>query len=236
MRCADGKRGNWIKILGHADDRQDANGTTVLSFVQAMDKARQLATGGEAADPHAGTRPVTLAEALADYRADLVSRRQAPENADYVRCHIPPTMLAKPVTMLTVRELRQWRDGLLGKMAPASVNRRANALKAALNHAAKLDTRIDNTSAWRYGLTIVPIGAGPEIGSNILSDDQRAALIAAAYQHSDDLGLLVELHDATGMRTSQIRLITVGNLHGGRDPILEVPSLAQGQEPHAARG
>ena len=140
VRCADGKRGNWIKILGHADDRQDANGTTVLSFVQAMDRARQLATGGEAADPHAGTRPVTLAEALTDYRADLVSRRQAPENADYVRCHIPQSMRARPVTMLTVRELRQWRDGLLGKMAPASVNRRSNALKAALNHAAKLDT------------------------------------------------------------------------------------------------
>jgi hypothetical protein len=41
---ADGKRGNWLKAFGDADDFEEANGSTVLNFWQAQDIAFQAIT------------------------------------------------------------------------------------------------------------------------------------------------------------------------------------------------
>src|SRR5437764_8730249 len=41
-RVADGKGANWTKALGSADDFDDADGTDVLDFWQAQEKARTL--------------------------------------------------------------------------------------------------------------------------------------------------------------------------------------------------
>src|SRR5207302_11488308 len=43
MRVADGKRGNWIRAIGTADDFEDTDHTTILDFWQAQEKARSLA-------------------------------------------------------------------------------------------------------------------------------------------------------------------------------------------------
>src|SRR5215470_8267484 len=45
VRVADGHGGNWQKGFAVADDHEDADGTHVLTFWQAQDKARTLARG-----------------------------------------------------------------------------------------------------------------------------------------------------------------------------------------------
>src|SRR5215831_19018544 len=42
-RVADGRGGNWTQALGVADDFQDADGSNVLDFWQAQDRARMVA-------------------------------------------------------------------------------------------------------------------------------------------------------------------------------------------------
>ena len=64
VRVADGKGGNWSKVVGIADDHEDADGDHVLTWWQAQDKARKLARG---TDAEAG-RPVTVKEAVDESR------------------------------------------------------------------------------------------------------------------------------------------------------------------------
>src|SRR6516225_641510 len=132
VRVADGKGGNWTKNLpGIPDDHEDANGESVLTFWQAQDKARALARGTVESG-----KPITVAEALTDYESDLKGRDCLTGNVSRVRHHLPPALAAKPVAMLTSRELQRWRDGLVA-MKPATVNRTTHILKAACNLAAR---------------------------------------------------------------------------------------------------
>ena len=119
VRAADGKGGNWIKGFAVADDHEEADGAKILDFWQAADKAKALARGQDADTG----RPATVAEALDDYAADLAVRGAGPTNATQPRYHLTPSLLSKPVSMLTVRELRSWRNGLAETMPASSVNR-----------------------------------------------------------------------------------------------------------------
>jgi integrase len=138
-------------------------------------------------------------------------------------------MLAKPVALLTARELKHLRDGLIAKGAkPASVNRDMKGLKAALNLAAAHDERIVNARAWRTGLAALPDAHTAR--NVILTDEQVLALIAAAYAESDAFGLLVESAAVTGARISQLARLEVADLQAERgDPRLMMPSSRKGK-------
>jgi integrase len=221
----------WIKAFGLADDYEAANGGTVLDFFQAQDKARVIARASDGG----GDRPVTVAEALDSYAAELQSRGGAALNVSRVRYHLPASLAAKTVALLTARDLRHWRDGLLKKgLAPASVVRTGRGLAAALALAAKDDHRISNAAAWRDGLARLP---DSEVARNtILSDDEVRALVATAYQISPEFGLWVELHAVTGSRTSQLERLTVGDLQGnGSGPRLLMPSSKKGRRKRIER-
>ena len=186
VKVADGHGGHWTKALGLADDFEDADGEHVLTWWRAQDKARALARGK---DSDSG-RPGTVAEALADYEKDLIARSASPANARRVRALLSPTMLAKLVALLTARELKHLRDGLVAKGAkPASVNRDMKGLKAALNLAAAHDERIANARAWRTGLAALPDAHTAR--NIILTDEQVLALIAAAKSAVIGTGLRV---------------------------------------------
>src|SRR5262249_56693136 len=111
--------------------------------------------GGQ--DGEDGGRPITVAEALDRYGADLRLRGGDTYNAAHVLAHLSAALLAKPVQLLTAVELRRWRDSLLAKgLAASTVNRIRTGLKAALALAASLDDRITNARAWRGGPAALP--------------------------------------------------------------------------------
>src|SRR5262245_48444345 len=143
VRCADGKGGNWTKRVGLADDFEDADSKHVLTYWQAIDAARKLARGSDDSG-----RPATVAEAVDDYERDLIARHGSVANAGRIRKHLTPTLAAKPVAVLTARELAAWRDGLIADgMKSATVVRLGKATKAA-----RRDRRIANRNEWRDGL------------------------------------------------------------------------------------
>ena len=209
LRAADGKGGNWTKRVGLADDFEDADGEHVLDFWQAIDRARQLARG---TDADAG-RPATVGDAVATYERDLIARGGLISNASRIRKHLTPTLAAKPISLLSARDLAAWRDGVLAAgMKPATAVRLTKALKAALSLCARRDpARITNAAAWRDGLSGLAEGF---TSRNVqrLDDDQVRDVIAAAYAIDPSFGLFIEVAAVTGARVSQIARLVVSDL------------------------
>jgi integrase len=222
VRVADGRGSSWQKGFAIADDFEDANGESVLTFWDAQTRAKKLARGTIETG-----RPITVTEALDAYAADLRSRDGLAGNVSRVRHHLTPTLASKPVSLLTATELRHWRDGL--ELKPATVNRTTRQLKAALNLAQRLDpTRITNAHAWKVGLASLRDTHRPR--NAILTDEQVRALIAAAYEIDPAFGLLTETAATTGARPSQLVKLEVGDLQqsNGDGPRLMVPSSRKG--------
>jgi hypothetical protein len=72
---ADGAGGSWLQRFALADDHEDANGSTVLTFWEATEVARKLARGDDAIGEVEGGRPATVAEAVAAYNRGRRARR-----------------------------------------------------------------------------------------------------------------------------------------------------------------
>ncbi len=228
--AADGKSSNWVKKFAVADNHEEANGEQVLTFWQAQDRARKLARGGKNADQESDVgRPLTLREALDAYEADLIARGGDVHNVARVRGHLPNTLNAKTVALLTASELHRFRNNLLAKkLRGSSVNRISNALRAALNLAAAQDQRINNQTAWRIGLATIFDTA--QARNVILTDRVVRDIIVAALVIGNELGLLVETAAVTGARVSQIANLRVVDLQADRpDPRLMMPSSRKGR-------
>src|SRR5262245_12463692 len=108
--AANGKGGYWTDAFAHADDRQDADGSAVLDYEQAANKARALARGDANA---AAGRPLTIDESLTAYEADLQGRGRGTYNAQWVRHHLPLHLAPQPLATVTAKQLRSWRDTLI---------------------------------------------------------------------------------------------------------------------------
>jgi integrase len=116
------------------------------------------------------------------------------------------------------------------KLAPATVNRIANALKAALNLAADHDEHITSRNAWRTGLAAIP--DAQEARNVILSEVAVRRIMAEAQEESAEFGLLVATAAVTGARVSQLIRLEVQDLQDGRgDPRLMMPSSKKGRGP-----
>jgi integrase len=226
-RVADGKGGYWTKSLGAADDFAEADGRNVMDFWQAQDAARALAGRKEQRAEDSG-KPATVARALDRYAADLQVRGGDAANVSRIRIHLPPKLAAKTVALLTVSELRTWRDSLAEKLSAAGINRTTCGLKAALNLAADQDERIVKRHAWQKGLANIP--GTFKSASVIVPEQDIRKLIACAYRFGDAFGLLVETAAVTGGRPSQLARVEVGGLlDGRRDPRLLIPSSHKGR-------
>jgi integrase len=227
VRVADGGA-EWIKKIALADDLEAASPPHVLSYWQAIDTARALARRqpGEAIDE---SRPLTVAEALDRYEADLKARGGDPYNVRHVRLHLTGSILSKPVALLGATELRKWRDSLLDKgLAPGTVNRTKTGLRAALELAAAQDPRVANQRAWRVGLAALP---DAHRARNVILDDASVRrVVAAAYDHDRALGVMVEVAAVTGARLSQLARLEVADLQAdGAEPRLLMPLSAKGR-------
>jgi integrase len=219
--------------IGVADDFEEADGKVVLDYWQAQDLARAIAKGDHR-DDHNDGNPFTIARALDAYSADLKMREGDTANVMRVRRHLPDALAATRVDAVTARDLRTWRDSLGKKLAPATINRTANSLKAALNLAADHDERITNRRAWEIGLA--PLRGAEEARNVILSDAVVRTIISAAYEENAELGLLVEVAAVTGARPSQIARLDSADLQDGRiDPRLMMPRSRKGREKKITR-
>jgi hypothetical protein len=202
IRAADGAGGEWLKRIGTADDYEQANGSDVLSYEQAVAEARRLYRGKDDTE-HDPSKPVTLDEALIRYEADLAARSSRPYNAKLARHHLTPSLLSKPLALITADELKVWRDRLVAKgLAPSSVNRVRNNVRAALELSAPTRSNV-----WRTGLETLPNARRAR--KLIFPDDVIRALVAEAYRQDSALGLLCDVLAATGMRPIQAQRLRV---------------------------
>jgi integrase len=223
VKAADGHGKYWTKAYAIADDYEDADGKAILTFYQAQDDAKKLARHGDAPSADA---PVTVAGALDDYARDLAARGASATNANYPRKHLTATLLSKPVALLTQRELRLWRDGLLATLKPSSVNRIIGVFATALSQAAERDHRIKNQQAWLVGLATLPDAHTAR--NVVLPDATVSAFVSAVYAHDPALGLLVDTLAVTGARPSQAVRLRVGDLHDGDKPKLMLSKSGKG--------
>lgn len=137
LKASDGHGAYWTKGFALADDFEDSDDNNVLTFYEAQDAAKRLARGEDGTD----TALITVDRALKEYKRDLEARSANPYNAEWPRLHLTGVLLSKPVALLTATELKNWRDGLLGTMAPATINRLCRCLGAALELVAQHDQR-----------------------------------------------------------------------------------------------
>ena len=86
-------------------------------FHQACDAAKALARG-KAYTPD--SKPLTVGDALTGYEADLRNRGAHLANVTRVAHHMTAGLAGKPVGLLTARDLKAWRDGLIGRMEASS--------------------------------------------------------------------------------------------------------------------
>jgi integrase len=130
--------------------------------------------------------------------------------------------------LLTMNDLRHWRDGLVSKgVAPATINRTRAGLRAALELAASLDERITNRNAFRLGLKGLPGGKNPR--RMVLPEADVLRIVQAAYEHNRAFGILIEVLAQTGARISQAARLKCGDLQAdGSDPRLLVPTSYKG--------
>jgi integrase len=209
VKSSDGHGAYWTKAFALADDYEDSNGKTVLTFYEAQDQAKKLARDE---DGSADTAPITVDAALEFYRRDLEARGANTYNSVAPRVHLTPVLLAKPVQLLAATELKKWRDSLLGKkLAPATVNRVCRCLFAALELARQHDERIQNRQAWELGLAGLPDAM--EARNVVLTDDKVREFVRTAYALDDGFGLLSDVLAITGARPSQAVRLRVEDLH-----------------------
>ncbi len=77
----------WTKAFAQADDFDDSDNKTILTFFEAQDVAKGLTRGEHGSDDNA---PITVCGALTDYRADLEARRPIPTTPNGRACISPP--------------------------------------------------------------------------------------------------------------------------------------------------
>ena len=199
-------------------------------LLRGAGQAKKL-TRGE--DGSADSAPITVDGALTAYKTDLISRNANPYNADWPRVHLTSALLSKPVALLAATELKQWRDSLLGTMAPSTINRLCACLSAALEQAAQHDKRIQNRDAWEIGLAGLP--NAQQARNVILSDDTVREFVATAYGIDDQFGLLTDTLAVTGARPSQAVRLRVEDLHDHPvRPKLMMPKSAKGGDRNRA--
>ena len=103
LKASDGHGKYWTKAIRRGRRLRRGNGDKILTFFEAQDTAKKLASGGTEAND--STAPITVDRALVDYRRDLISRNANPYNAESPRKHLTATLLSKPVAVAGVERI-----------------------------------------------------------------------------------------------------------------------------------
>jgi integrase len=163
------------------------------------------------------------------YAATLAARGGDPGNARRILVHLPDSLAGKTVALLAARDFAPWRETLAAAgLSPSAINRASACLRAALNNAADQDERITSRRAWGKALAAIPNAT--ESRNVILLEESVRAIVAAAYDVSTELGVLVEVLAVTGARPSQVARLEVADIQVLRpDPRLMLPCSRKGR-------
>lgn len=219
--------------LASADDALEANGSTTLSYDQAVRSARSFVQQARNAATAVATGPWKTVRLVAEVYADAVEARQKESGRAISRdcrsrftMHVFGDPIADvPLHALTAKDLRAWRDRIRAKsLAPATIRRIVTDLRSALNEAARnhgstLQDRFP--IELRDGFAAVTQDrqtVASTVPSIILPDADVRRLISAAREidaeegWDGDLARLVVGLAATGTRFSQLARCTVADL------------------------
>ena len=218
-----------VTALGRADDKATANGQSILSFDQAMAKARAMVD-----EPGAATKVfrITVNQALDIYFAHIESLGQpVAENISKARVHIRPELGSWALADLTAARLRRWLDGVAkspaqkrpkdGKPqyheAPKTEedkrkrrntgNRILTLLKAALNHAFD-EKHVNSRDEWGRRLKPLTDADAPRV--RYFEMDECRRLLNAA---DADFRPLLRAALETGARYGELSRLEVGDFH-----------------------
>ncbi len=106
--------------------------------------------------------------------------------------HLTPSLLNRPVTLTTEKELKDWRNSLIKKgMKAAAFNRMRNSILAAVQPVASHRLHV-----WKAGLEKLPDTQSAR--NVVLPDAEVLALVAATYRHDQALGLFADGNHRAG--------------------------------------
>lgn len=241
-------QGYEIETLGEADDRAAADGDTILSYAQALDKAmawKRLVESGEArqATPESqvDVASLTVTDAVETYIARRNARRSAQagrtvvSDAQYkLRAHVvaDKKIAGLRLAALAEADLLAWQARLVAQR-PASRQRIVNDLKAALNAAFAAHRRTlpaDFPTVIKFGLALETgeVAIARARDNQILDDAVVRAIVAGAMSADEDFGRLVLLLAATGARFAQLRRMRVCDVQSAHKRLL-VPQSFKGK-------
>ena len=165
VRLYAGDQNYEVETVATADDLSDANGADILSYAQALTKARELRDRRSTSEAGISSGPYPVSKALGDYFAFLRTEGRpdhlVSDTERRAASMIEPKLGEVEVAALTTKQLRTWRDNLVKEGARtrtakgekqkyrelddddddalrarrATVNRIWTTLRAALNHA-----------------------------------------------------------------------------------------------------
>jgi hypothetical protein len=144
-------------VIGMADDHDDANGTTILDYWQAQDKAKKVARCELAPT---GPAPLAIRQAAKNYlmRLEAKNSRTARDTRGRSERHFLAEFGERPISTLTKTALDQWLASLVIKSddpervrkSKDAANRVLSMVKALLNHAIRdRSNGLTDDSAWR---------------------------------------------------------------------------------------
>ena len=217
--------------LGRADDVNSADGTTILSFTDAVRVALRENRPTQEIRTH-----LRVEDALDEYfdarrtysTSDSIHRDRIAAESTIVPSadHRPVSDLSERqqrrlryslrgrlVSEITTLDLRRWRDSLVPntkdrdelRSAKASANRVWSVLRAALNHAFH-NERVSDDRTWRR---LTPFKSVDQPQTRFLRIEECRSLIAAA---DSDLRPLVEGCLFTGLRLGELLALLVGDV------------------------
>jgi integrase len=188
----------------------------------------------EAADSGQGSSP-TVRSAVEAYVKQRIERHErAARDADSrLKKHVlgDAKFADLALAKLTARDVLAWRGRLPEKLAPSTVNRLLNDVRAALNGAAELHRReLPAGLPGEIKAGTKALSVGENARKQVLSDEQIKAAHSAAVSVDDtgDFGRLILLLAVTGARFSQVARLAVGDVQVARARIT-VPVSRKGR-------
>ena len=226
--------------IATADDHVDADGTIILNFWQAQERAR---TAG-AALAYAG--PYRVRDAVEAYRRHLEGKATAYDGGIRFERHVLPVLGEELCDKLTAAQIREWhrdlarsmptipnaartrdvdlRDPEVARKRQVSANRVLTSLKAALNQAFR-DGKVTSDAEWRK---VAPFRKVERARNNYLSLAEAKRLINAA---DEDFRPLVRGALETGCRYGELCRLRVGDFNSDSGTI-RIRMSKSGDERH----